>query len=578
MDELFSGRWRERILLAILFGAGALRFVNLGFVDLQAWDEALYAVRAEGILVFGGVLDQTSFSIGGLYSSLHPPLSVWLSSLAFLLFGVNEFAARFFSALLGGATLFIIYRIGKDLENSRVGFLAAMLYGLNPFVSFFARQGQFDTTLAFFLTLAIFFYLRMERLATARWGVYAGLSIGAALMTKLFVGFGIPLTYFLWKAFAVKEEERTDWRPFALSIGVVLLTALPWHVYLTVVRGFSNPFFFLEASAIVDRSVAGVEGNVKPLEAFYFVNQLVVLFPLGIVWFMFGFYRIVKERSRDWMLIAAWFTVFFVVFSLMRTKLSVYALPMLIPAALIAGRETVRFSSGFFSHKLTSLLTGATALTLLWASHQGWRNLVKALTIGILKGHIPDTNQLLQLLPFVSLGCGILFLTRYLYRIRDLTVIRARLPLVLMIAAFLMSFYEVVGYDQYQFKDGAKELAQFVSERHPRGIVVAGFDKNPQLTFYLDGADIGWRNDLEVLRIAPPKERSEFRSWLSEQAGRLPSDVLVVVEKDKFIRYEWVTAEEVNPVDFTLVFDSRRYAVFQRTPSSHLALNVPKLP
>ena len=242
MDEPFSEKHKERIYLAVLLAVGTLRFVNLGFIDLQAWDESLYAVRAEGILLFGGIIDQTPFSIGGLYSSLHPPLYVWLTSLSFLLFGVTEFAARFFSAFLGGLTLITIFQIGKDLRNSSLGFVAAMLYGLNPFVTFQARQGQFDTTLVFLLSLAVLCYLRAESTGKTRWAVYAGISIGAALMTKLFVAFGIPLIYFLWKAFTQKEGEKLIWGPFLYSLGSMILVALPWHLYITLVRGTGSVY------------------------------------------------------------------------------------------------------------------------------------------------------------------------------------------------------------------------------------------------------------------------------------------------------------------------------------------------
>ena len=573
MDELFSERRREQIYLAVLCAVGAMRFINLGFLDLQAWDEALYAVRAEGILLFGGLLDQTPFSIGGLYSALHPPLFVWLSSLSFLVFGVTEFAARFFSALLGAATILAVYRIGKDLESSKVGFAAAMLFGLNPFVAFYARQGQFDTTLVFLLTLSILFYLRMEIMRKKRYAVFAGLCIGAALMTKLFVGFGIPLTFFLWKAFSANDEERLSWKPFLLSVGIMLLVALPWHVYMTVVRGSGNPFFFLNASAIFERSVSGVEGNVKPLEVFYFVNQLFVLFPLGVIWFVFGFYRVLKSRDRQWMFLAFWFALFFLVFSIMRTKLSVYALPMIVPASLIAARELLRFSEGLYSKKLTASFIGGTALILLWASNQEWRNLFKSIPTGILSGRVPDPTALLQLLPFGVLAGCIIYLVTSAYKNQNIVIIQPSIPTIIILISFLMSFNNIVGYDQYQFNDGARDLARFVADRQPSAILVAGFDRNPQLSFYLDGADIGWRDDIEVRRIIPPQSRSEFRSWLSVQAGAMPGDGLVVVEKDKFIRYEWVTAEEVTPLDYSLVYESRRYAVFQRVSTNHLALN-----
>jgi hypothetical protein len=342
---------------------------------------------------------------------------------------------------------------------------------------------------------------------------------------------------------------------------------------MTFARGFGNPLFLLQASAVLDRSMYGVEGNVKPLEALYFVNQLLVLFPLGIFWFVFGLYKVFKERERTWIFPALWFCVFFVVFSLMRTKLATYALPMLVPASLIAAREILRFASGSYSSKLTTFFVGGTGVALLWSSNQEWRNLAKSIPGSLFAGRMPDVSMLLQFLPFVVFVCSIVLLTYLLHQNGKIYLLRTALPTIVLIPSFLFTFYNVIGYDQYQFYDGARGLAKVVSERQPSAIVVAGFDRNPQLTFYLDGADIGWRDDVEVRRITPPKVRAEFRSWLSEQISNLPGDALVVVEKDKFIRYEWVTTEEVTPLDFSVVYDSRRYAVFQRIQAIHVALN-----
>lgn len=572
MFELQSSKQKERIYVAALLAVGLLRFLNLGFLDLQAWDEALYAIRAEGILRFGGFLDQTPFAIGGLYSSLHPPLCVWLMSLSFLFLGVTEFAARFCSALFGGLTLLVIYRLGKEIQSPKVGFIAAMLFGLNPFVTFFARQGQFDTLLVFFLSISILFYMKLEVEGQVRFAIFAGLAVGAALMTKLFVGLGIPLTFFLWKAATAGDGRKTLWRSFALSLATAILVAAPWHIYMTAVRGHGNPLFFLDASALLDRSVYGVEGNVKPLEVVYFVNQLFVLFPLGVIWFGYGFYRAFKVKDRSWLLLALWFAVFFIVFSLMRTKLSVYMLPMLVPASLIGAKVISEFHSGAYSSRLATVFIGGMGLSFLWASNQMWRNMTKSILSEFLHGRFPNAFALTSLLPFIILLCCLLFLAYFLYRQETFYQLRAALPTLVLLPSFVLCFYNVIGYDQYHYKDGARELAELVADRQPSTIVVAGFDRNPQLTFYLEGADIGWRDDIDIRRVKPPSERTRFRAWLSEQAGSLPGDALVVAEKDKFIRYEWVTAEEINPPDFSLVFESRRYAAFQRIPSTQLAL------
>jgi 4-amino-4-deoxy-L-arabinose transferase-like glycosyltransferase len=568
-DDTHRLKYDSYYLTAILLVA-ALRFLNLGFLDLQAWDEALYAVRSVGIIQFGGIIDQTSYSIGGLYSSLHPPLYVWLTSFSLLVFGVTEFAVRFFSAIFGGLTLYLIYSTGKDLHSPKVGFVAAMLFGLNPFVSFFARQGQFDTTLVFFLTLSILLLLRFEKRGGLRLAFFAGLAVGASLMAKLFVGCGIPLSYFFWKV-ATNEEGKSIWKPLAAIVLGAMLVSGPWYVYMTITRGHSNPLFFLDASAIVERSISGVEGNIKPLEVLYYFNQLIVLFPLGIIWFFAGMYHVFKRGERHWLLPATWFVVFFAVFTLMRTKLAVYLLPMLVPSALIAAYTLVVLAPSAMPKKFVALLLASTGAAFIWASDQGLRNATKSILSGVFTAHLPLRSDLLASIPLALIFCCVLFICYALCRRDDFLRITSPLAAIILLPSFVTCLYSIAAVDQFEYKDGAHDLVRFIADRHPSFLLVAGFDRNPQLTFYLDGADIGWSDELEVKRVSPPTERSQLRAWLTQQTRNLPGNSLVIAEKDKFIRYERVSVQELNPPDFSLVFESRRYAVFQRTPSTELA-------
>ena len=558
----------ERGYIALLLSIGLLRFVNLGFLDLQAWDEALYAVRAEGILRYGGFFDQSPFSIGGLYSALHPPLYVWLTSASFAALGTTELAARFTSALFGALTLLVLYRTGKELASPQVGFVAALLFGLNPFVTFFARQGQFDTTMVFFLSLAMLWYLRMN--SDRRWksAVYAGLAVGAALMTKLFVGFGIPLAFLLWRV-AHPEGRRSSWKLFGISLVAMVLVSIPWYAYMTLVRGHGDPLFFLNSSALVERTFYGVEGNIKPLEWLYFVNQLIVLFPVGVFWFVAGSFEIWRGRDKKWIFLLVWFLVFFLVFSVMRTKLAVYALPMLVPASLIAAQMLIRSREGHLTNTKMAVLIGLSGLAFLWSCSQSWRNQAKEILAEILHAEFPSWSMLQSFSPFLLFAVLVIVLSIIISRNGLIDTVRAALPFLIVLPASLMTFYSVLVHDRHQYKDGATEFAAFVQTKHPRNITVVGFDRNPQLTFYLGGADIGWRTDIEVRRISPPPDRREFKSWLSAEVGKLPDETLLVVEKDKIIHFGWVTSEEACPSNYALVFDSKRYAVFQRLANSH---------
>ena len=571
MLEGFFDIRRERLYFAALTGIALMRFVNLGFLDLQAWDEALYAVRAESILRFGAWIDQTRYAIDGLYSSLHPPLYVWLTTLSFGAFGVSEFAARFFSAAFGGLTLFVIYRIGKHLGEARLGFFAALLFGLNPFVTLYARQGQFDATLVFFLSLALLLLLRAENEGSFKHALLAGVMVGAALMTKLYVGLGIPLVYALWIMLNPSEQKGRSWKMLGLSLIGPIVIALPWHLFMTLAHGKGDLLFFLRASALFERSVYGVEGNVKPLEVLYFFNQLFVLFPVGVAWFGHGLFNAVREKKPEWYLIAIWFLVFFLVFSLMRTKLAVYLLPMLVPASLIAAREIFKVVRGAYSKRGVAIFLAATGLSLLWASNQAWRNATKSIISGAARLQLPLASDLTAFLALLLLASCVLALSYLAVRRNWIDQIREAVPYLLFVPSFIVCYYQITRYDRFQYKDGAAELAQFIEAEQPSTLVVAGYERNPQLTYYLEGADIGWREDLPVERIVPPKDRSQFRSWLTDRLSGEPEDVLAVIEKDKFIRYEWVTAAEVTPPDYSVVFESRRYVALQRAPLVHYA-------
>ncbi len=50
----------QRFQVSIVVVVAFLRLVNLGYVDLQPYDESTYAIRAQTITHFGDWLDQTA--------------------------------------------------------------------------------------------------------------------------------------------------------------------------------------------------------------------------------------------------------------------------------------------------------------------------------------------------------------------------------------------------------------------------------------------------------------------------------------------------------------------------------------
>jgi len=574
LSDLYTSIPTQYWYLIILGMVGALRFVNLGFDDMQAWDEAVYAVRSMGMLRFGEWIDQTSVSIDGLYSSFHPPLYIWLTGIAQALFGFNEFAGRFFSAAAGTATLFVLYETGRALDKPKTGFIGAMLFGLSPLVTFYSRQGQLDVTMTFFVALTML--LIAKELALHKAGVQwisAGLALGLALLSRSFVGFGVALAFLIWIVFGGVTDRRKYYAALAKITLLGLLLAAPWYVYMTIKHGGGDPLFFVAGSDLWTRIAVGFEGNVKALGPLYYVNQLILVLPLAVAWGALGLFRAIRERNSSWTFISILFLVFFVVFSAVRSKLAVYLLPTLVPFSLLAGRELVRLTEPGNRREVLITAIGITLLCVFWALRQEWRDAVREALASLVSFDIGlhhITPPLVTFLLAILIG-GLLFVV-WIRRIEVQRICRYLVP-VLLAPAFLVMVLHIVWIDRFRHVDGAHALVSYLSEIRAANLIVAGYERNPQLTYYFNGADIGWDSEWTIRRIVPPEDSLQFRIWLTQEMQNESRDAVLIIEKDKFIRYTVIDPMRIAPENYALAFESRRYAVFVFVPFVNLIAN-----
>jgi len=546
--------------------------INLGFADMQAWDEGLYAVRTVGLLTFGAWLDQSSVSIWGIYSSLHPPLYIWLSAPFVEFIGNTEFAHRVVSTLFGAFTVPILYWIGLRLssderEGMAIGFIGALLFALNPFIDFYARQGQFDTTLLFFMALSVLCIIRGVERNSLTWSVGAGIAIGLGLMTKLFVAAGIPLAFAIWIVVARRHRDGRIWLQLGIACTIAMVIAAPWHAMMVIRHGEGNPLFLVTQSQMLERFVTGIEGNTKSLELFYYVNQLFVLFPLGVAWSLFGLVRALRQRGTAEYLLCIWFLLYFAIFTVMRTKLEFYALPMLASLALLGGRELVRAMRGELSTKLLGVLTGATAIAVAWSAQQEWRTEIKRIGSFVLAqgGSAGDGvvgGWILSGLLVAGVILGCLVWLKGIPR-----ALLTRLAVVMFVPALALSLYNHFIADTRRWDDGGSTVARFINDGRFSQLLAIGYETNPQLTWYLDGVDVGWRSDMSLLRIDPTGHADHVKNWIGDTLRSIPADVLVIVERDRLVRGTTFTTEEVRPTGWATVMTTRRYSLLVRSRS-----------
>jgi hypothetical protein len=293
---------------------------------------------------------------------------------------------------------------------------------------------------------------------------------------------------------------------------------------------------------------------------------LFVLFPIGISWFAYGIFRAFRNRNAEgegiWWLLAVWFLVFFLVFSVMRTKLAFYLLPMLVPAALLAAREFLRAMTGELSKRTVGLLVGISLLASVWAASQEWRDAIKSLLGGTPSAAVDDTG-VWGMIPFYGLVMMSIVVTILILSFGLPSQVRRGLPYIFLMPLLGFSAYTIAVLDRDQYDDGGRDLARFVEQGGYRAVVVAGFERNPQISYYLDGVDAGWRSDIDFKRIQPPADSALVMPWLTGEAAKAPAGALFVVERDRLIRHLHFTTNEMLPPGYPVAFETRRYVAFR---------------
>lgn len=323
----------------------ALFFVNLGSGHLIAADEQTYSQWAFHMVKTGDYV--TPWAFGAFFWIGKPPLVMWLMALSYQVFGITNFAVRFWSPVFGVSSLIVIYFLGKKLYNSYVGFMSAVVLGTFATFYTYSRLAMTDIPLVFFILCSIYFFILNEKNERShRNAVLAGLFFGLALMTKQLEALLVLLIIILYLAVSRKSFRFLFAKAFTLFWGIALLVFSPWIIYMVATYGFQFIQWYFVYN-VVSRSVS-VVGNHAGSYLYYFSFMVhnenpfwMVLLPFAVAVCVFNAF--VKGMKAD-ILVLFWMAAVLLVFSVAQTKLGWYIIPVLPAFALAVSSFIYRAS------------------------------------------------------------------------------------------------------------------------------------------------------------------------------------------------------------------------------------------
>jgi 4-amino-4-deoxy-L-arabinose transferase-like glycosyltransferase len=164
-------------------------------------------------------------------SAGHPPVYILYLAAVSRFIGQSELTHRLASCLLGGAAIYVIGLIGRELFDDRVGLLAAA--GAAVYAHLWINDEMLMSESAYVLTSALMVYwaLRFWKRPTTGSAALMGFGIALAALTRAEAALLFPLLALPFALARKHPDWRTRVRYLVASFGAGALLMAPWVGY-----------------------------------------------------------------------------------------------------------------------------------------------------------------------------------------------------------------------------------------------------------------------------------------------------------------------------------------------------------
>jgi 4-amino-4-deoxy-L-arabinose transferase-like glycosyltransferase len=171
-------RWALGGLLALT------ALLYLWGLSRNGWANAFYSAAAQA-----GGSDWKAWFFGSLDAANSitvdkPPLSLWLMGLSVRIFGLSSWSILAPQALLGVATVGVLYATVRRWFGATAGLIAGAVLALTPVATLMFRFNNPDAMLVFLLVCAAWAMGRATERGSWRWITLAGAFVGFAFLAK----------------------------------------------------------------------------------------------------------------------------------------------------------------------------------------------------------------------------------------------------------------------------------------------------------------------------------------------------------------------------------------------------------
>ncbi|GAB40367.1 ArnT family glycosyltransferase [Gordonia sputi] len=230
----------ERGSLAVLLIATTI--INLWNLSANGWANSFYSAAIQAgsqswkAWFFGSSDMANSITVD------KPPASLWIPALSVRIFGLNSWAILVPNALMGVASVALLYWMTRRYFGHWAGILAGATLALTPVAAMMFRFNNPEALLILLMIAAVWACLKAVETGRLRWMILVGVFVGFGFLTKqlqvMLIVPGLAITYF---AFGPGGWGRRLAHCFA-ALGAMIVSAGWWLLAVALWPVSSRPW------------------------------------------------------------------------------------------------------------------------------------------------------------------------------------------------------------------------------------------------------------------------------------------------------------------------------------------------
>jgi 4-amino-4-deoxy-L-arabinose transferase-like glycosyltransferase len=271
-------------------------------------------------------------------------------------------------AVCGVASVYLVYRLGKEAFSRPVGLLAALFVAVEPLHVRYSHVAVTDVPATMFGLLALLLFLRAARLHNARTLLLGALAAGLATGTKYNLGMlvvpGVIACWYVYRGRPASHRVR------ALAVRALRRVAAPMLAAFVVSTPFAvlDPLHFLGNFYRQNQIVANGWLGFENVHNGYWYNLSVNLVgSLGVVLLALGLVGLVlalAKRTRADLILVPYVLVYYLYVSSWHELMDRYLLPIVPLLIVLAVRACVALAAVPMVRRRAVVVAVAAALLL----------------------------------------------------------------------------------------------------------------------------------------------------------------------------------------------------------------------